>query len=83
MRSVKVVDYFVSKVPPENIRWCEAKHGCCCVGCINNSTDITKEEWESWAKRHNYCGCCGRYDPNVVIEGLPEGSPAPMEGSGS
>lgn len=30
-------------------RWCEAKM-CCCLGCVNTSSALTKEEWLRWCE---------------------------------
>lgn len=59
MRSEKIIDYKISKLPTKCLRWCDSE-ACCCLGCVKLT--VTKDEWEAWKKRHNYCERCGRYD---------------------
>ncbi len=48
------VDELMMNVPLEDSRrWCEAKEGCACMGCVNGSQKIpiTKAQWRSWLDR--------------------------------
>ncbi len=48
------VDELMVDVPLEHSRrWCEAKEGCACMGCVNGSQKIpiTRAQWQSWLDR--------------------------------
>ncbi len=63
MRSNKIIDHIMESVPFESKIWCEPTGlGCCCMGCVNNETDLSKEEFDAWKSKHNYCDHCKRHD---------------------
>jgi hypothetical protein len=66
MRTNRIVDYILRKLPKEHLRWCPIgdddyeRSGCACLGCVVHV--VTKEEWLDWCKRYNYCDHCKRFD---------------------
>jgi hypothetical protein len=64
MRTVKIVDYLLGKLPKKHLRWCHSEL-CACMGCVNSI--VTRDEWEDWCGRHNYCDACKRYEDGTPL----------------
>lgn len=77
MRTPKIVDYLMSKIPSTSWRFCTSEL-CACLGCVNHF--ITKEEFEDWRRRHNYCEFCRRIgEKGEIVEGFTKFTKAHSE----
>lgn len=51
-RTEQYVDEIMHGVPERSrYRWCNSNL-CACMGCVNMSTRLNRQEWESWVMRN-------------------------------